>query len=221
MSGYFAQEKINLTKEISMMKLELSHDFQLSVGTSSKGIKFDREKYEKLKSALANATLEIPLLGKLGWKFLNGEVEILPRQNGESSRRRSAGPYEKSVSSARGTRERQEQAETIWLRAQEDIDNHIQNNTPRIPRAPTHARNTSQAQKEKDNKAYYEAMHEYTSAQQLWITQKGKRGKKPWNRTKMFKKKRAKIKHEVINDPHRTSSMQHPKASTSSADWTR
>ena len=50
MSGYFAQEKINLTKEISTMKLELSHDFQLSVGTSSKGIKFDREKYERLKS---------------------------------------------------------------------------------------------------------------------------------------------------------------------------
>jgi len=174
MSGYFAQEKINLTKEISMMKLELSHDFQLSVGTSSKGIKFDREKYEKLKSALANATLEIPLLGKLGWKFLNGEVEILPRQNGESSRRRSAGPYEKSVSSAGGIRERQEQAETIWLRAQEDVDNHIQNNTPQIPTAPSHARSISQAQKEKDNKAYYEAMHAYTSAQQLWIAQKAR-----------------------------------------------
>ena len=94
--AYFAQERINVTKEISMMKLDLSNDFTLTLGTSSKGVKFDKPKFEKFTSALANACLEIPMLGKLGWKFLNGEVQILSRQIEESQRIRESPSETKS-----------------------------------------------------------------------------------------------------------------------------
>ena len=71
---YFAADRVNLLKEITSMKLDLSQDFVLSLGTAERGVKYDKAKYEKIKGALCNAALEIPLVGALAWKYLHNQV---------------------------------------------------------------------------------------------------------------------------------------------------
>ena len=52
--AYMAQDnlKVNVLKEISMIRLELPGDFMIGLGTAEKGVKFDKAKFEKLKGSL-------------------------------------------------------------------------------------------------------------------------------------------------------------------------
>ena len=79
--SYYAADRINLIKEVSILKLDLPQDFKLSIGSSERGVKFDKSKYEKIKSAICNMTLGIPIFGQLAWKSINNEVRLAPRQN--------------------------------------------------------------------------------------------------------------------------------------------
>ena len=156
--SFYAAEKINLIKEVAGLRLDLPHEFKLSVGATDRGIKFDKMKYEKTKNAICNAILSIPLFGGLAWKFVNNQVKIVPRAS-------TSATQGTNLTSVQTLTQALKEVEAIWTKSHEDRK-ECERNVPAMPRPPA---STSAAAA---NQKYVEKMTTYLANVSEWDKRK-------------------------------------------------